>query len=311
MAENVFEAFEKHLQDQDFAWQTQRAYLATLRDFKAWFEGTYDKAFAAVLVTPPDVRSYRAQLQGVRRLAPATVNRQLAALRSYMRWARQAGLLEHDPLEGVKAVKSAALGPRWLGRSEQQALRNAARRAVQLGDLRAGGEVSAPGYIWPRRDYALVVLLLNTGLRLAEVAALTLDDVEIKARSGKVIVRQGKGRKYRETPLNVSARKALRGWLAVRPDDEGDALFLSQKGGALSMRAIASRVAVLAQRAQLEGVSPHTLRHSFAKNLIDAGVSLEKVAALLGHASIAVTQRYITPSRADLQAAAESVAWEG
>jgi integrase/recombinase XerC len=111
-------------------------------------------------------------------------------------------------------------------------------------------------------------------------------------------------------PLNASARRALREWLEVRPADASDALFLSQKGGALSERGVTARVAALAKAAGLDDVSVHVLRHSFAKNLVDAGVGLEKVASLLGHSSVAVTQRYITPSQADLQAATEAVVWE-
>ena len=84
----------------------------------------------------------------------------------------------------------------------------------------------------------------------------------------------GKGRKARDVPLNHDARTVLQAWLDVRPEDTDNALFLSQKGGRLSSRAIAK----FADRAGLDDVSPHTLRHSFAKNLVNADVGLEKVA---------------------------------
>ena len=92
----------------------------------------------------------------------------------------------------------------------------------------------------------------------------------------------------------------------MRPEDTSDALFLSQKGGRLSSRAIAK----FADRAGLDNVSPHTLRHSFAKNLVDADVGLEKVATLLGHESLETTRLYTQPSKADLQVATEKVAWQ-
>jgi integrase/recombinase XerC len=111
-------------------------------------------------------------------------------------------------------------------------------------------------------------------------------------------------------PLNRDVRQALAAWLEVRPEEDTPALFLSQKGGAHSPRAISSRVTQLAEQAGLEDVSPHTLRHSFAKNLVDAGVTLEKVATLLGHESLETTRVYVTPSQADLQAATEKVAWQ-
>ncbi len=315
MADNVesdFEgAFAAWLRDrQDRSAHTVRGYTAALRDFAAWFAQSTGAPLAPAAVTQADVRQYRQYLQTVRRLAPATVNRHLAALRTFARWAQEAGLIVHNPVNGVRRVAQETPGPRWLDRREQGALLRAAQKEVQVGDLRAAGDTTHPAYIWPHRDLALIVLLLNTGLRLAEVAALALADVEVNERSGKVIVRQGKGRKWREVPLNASARKALSAWLEVRPKDQGDALFLSQKGGALSQRGVTARVAALAQAAGLDDVSVHVLRHSFAKNLVDAGVGLEKVASLLGHASIAITQRYITPSQADLQAATEAVAWE-
>ena len=117
------------------------------------------------------------------------------------------------------------------------------------------------------------MLLLNTGLRLGETEALNLNDVGINARSGNVRVRRGKGRRARTVPLNHDARTALQAWLDVQREDASDALFLSQKDGRLSSRAIAK----FADRAGLDNVSPHTLRHSFAKNLVDADVGLEKV----------------------------------
>jgi len=129
-----------------------------------------------------------------------------------------------------------------------------------------------------------------------------------------VLVRQGKGHKARSVPLNKDARGALEEWLGARrevdPDNGHEHLFLSQKGGPLSVRAIGFRVSALAKKANLEDVSPHALRHSFAKNLVNADVGLEKVAMLLGHESLETTRLYITPSEADLQEATERVTWE-
>jgi len=231
-------------------------------------------------------------------------------VRAYARWAKATGLITDNPTKGIKALRQVDTAPRWLSRSEQYKLLRTVREAVQLGNLRAQGQNTAPGYIWPRRDACLITLMLNTGLRLSEVTALTLEDVEINDRSGEVRVRQGKGRQARAVPLNKDCRTVLTTWLAVRPETDSPALWLSQKGGPLSARAISRRVQALAHQAGLEGVSPHTLRHSFAKNLVDAGVGLEKVATLLGHANLNTTRIYITPSQVDLQQATEKVAWE-
>jgi integrase/recombinase XerD len=114
--------------------------------------------------------------------------------------------------------------------------------------------------------------------------------------------------------MNKDARAAVADWLKarahVKDSAESPHLFLSQRGGCLGERAVGFIVTDLAKRAGLEDVSPHTLRHSFAKNLVDAGVGLERVAALLGHSSLETTRIYTAPSEADLQEAVERVAQE-
>jgi site-specific recombinase XerC len=179
------------------------------------------------------------------------------------------------------------------------------RNAVQLAEMKTSQAIFRA-----RRDAAIVALMLHAGLRLAEAAHLALGDVELNERKGKVVVRRGKARKYREVPLNLDARKALEAYLEVRPESEDTHLFLSQKGGALSSRAIQDRIAVYACKAGLEDVTAHTLRHSFAHNLVDAGVSLDRVAVLLGHESLDTTARYTRPEERDLAEAVSRVEWE-
>ena len=310
------ETFVSWLRSQDKSENTVHAYSVAVEQFASWFQQTNGKPLTPEAVTPLDVKEWRGHLLTVRELAPSTVNQYLAGVRSYVRWAKAAGKIEHNPTNGIKMVKQMPSPPRWLERSEQFALLRTAQEAVQLGYLKAQGRLDRPSVIWSRRDHAIIVLLLNTGLRLSEVEALNLNDVEINERSGTVRVRQGKGRKARTVPLNHDARAALQQWLAVRPEksvsdeEKCKALFLSQTGGRLSARSIAYTVEKLADKAGLEDVTPHTLRHSFAKNLVDAGVTLEKVATLLGHENLETTRIYTRPSEADLQAATERVSWE-
>ncbi len=309
MAENLIDSFSTWLQEQDHPNTTVRTYVSVLRKFAAWFERN-GQPLTPTAVTPLDIREYRRYLSETRHREPATVNRHLAALRAFSRWAKATGQARHDPLIGIKGIEEVEHAPHWLTRSEQFRLLRQAQEEIQQGERRAQDDHTAPGYIWAKRDYALVALLLSTGLRLSEIAAATLDDVTINSRSGEFVVRLGKGRKKRTLPLNKSARKALNAWLTVRPESESQALFLSQKGGALSQRAIAAQVSALADRAGLKDVHVHALRHSFAKNLVDAGVGLEKVAQMLGHKNLNTTRIYTTPSQADLQEAAEKIAWE-
>jgi integrase/recombinase XerC len=306
----TLQAFEQWLQTEDKAARTVQAYTQAVAQFASWFRHTNGKPLKPTAITPLDVKAWRERLVAVRELAPSTVNQYLAAVRAYARWAQAAGKIARNPTKGIKMVKTVAAPPRWLTRSEQFALLRAAQEATQLGHLKAQGSLEQPSAIWSRRDEAILVFLLNTGLRLSEIEALNLTDMEINARSGSVRVRRGKGRKARTVPLNHDARTALQAWLDVRPEDASEALFLSQKGGRLSSRAISNVIAKFADRAGLEDVSPHTLRHSFAKNLVDADVGLEKVATLLGHESLETTRLYTQPSKADLQAATDKVAWQ-
>jgi len=304
--------FTNWLQKHDHAPYTIRAYLVAMRDFCAWFQETTREELTPERITPLDVRQYRQHLTTVRRLKASTINNYLAGVRAYAQWAKQTRRAHHDPTEGIKSLRIAPQTPHWLTRSEQYALVRGAREDVQLGDLRAKGNPAHLGAIWPRRDLALVLLFLNTGLRLSEVADLHTNDVDIRDRSGLLQVGSGKGRKARTVPLNKGARNALEAWLKARQglSTQDPCLFLSQKGGRLTPRAIGFRIRTLAKKAHLNDVSPHTLRHSFAKNLVDAGVGLEKVATLLGHESLDTTRLYTIPSKADLQEATERVTWE-
>ena len=134
---------------------------------------------------------------------------------------------------------------------------------------------------------------------MGEAAALRLDALALNGKAAKVIVRSGKGLKYRELPLHKEARQALTAYLQVRPADQGDYLFLGQRGP-LGSRGIQMQLTALGQAAGV-AVTPHMLRHTFATRLLrEAGTDLVTVAALMGHASIATTQIYTQPGEADM-----------
>ncbi|MEW5935678.1 MAG: tyrosine-type recombinase/integrase, partial [Bacillota bacterium] len=126
---------------------------------------------------------------------------------------------------------------------------------------------------------------------------IRVDDVEIRERSGRVRVRHGKG-KYREVPLNVTIRKVLKEYLDSHHRG-GEWLFLNRYGERLGERSAERAVRKYARLAGLDRVTVHTLRHIFCKMLVDAGESLDRVAALAGHASLNTTARYTKPSFTD------------
>jgi len=210
----------------------------------------------------------------------------------------QAGYVRNvrNPVQGVKAVKEAVLAPKWLDKKQRAALLRAVDKEVEDAMRR-----------YPRlrlmylRDAAIVKLILFAGLRVGEIIQLRMSDLVLDERKGSVIVREGKGAKRREVPLNAKARKALLDYLRIRPDVERDDLFLGQRNEGVQSKTIQRAVLRFAKEAGLKNVTPHTLRHSFAKALIDAGVSLEKVATLLGHSNLNTTRIYTTPGEEDLE----------
>ncbi len=153
------------------------------------------------------------------------------------------------------------------------------------------------------RDAAIVKLILFAGLRVGEITQLRMSDVILDERKGSVIVREGKGTKRREIPLNAKARKAILDYLRVRPDVESEHMFLGQRNEAIKSKTVQRSVARFANPIDLRDVTPHVLRHTFAKSLIDRGVSLDKVATLLGHTNLNTTRIYTTPGIQDLEEA--------
>ena len=151
--------------------------------------------------------------------------------------------------------------------------------------------------------------MIKTGLRVSELVDLMLGDVEMAERGGWVIVREGKGGKYREVPLSKEVRVALESYLQKREEDGSQRLFLGQRGP-VNVPGVQYLVAKYAYQARLHDVTPHTLRHTFGKNLVDTGVSLEQVAALLGHESLDTVMIYTKPSHGDLERAVRKAAGE-
>ena len=212
-------------------------------------------------------------------LAPSTIGRRVAAVRSYFRHELLLGLREDNPAAAVVTPRRISKLPRTLSPSESERLIEAANGTM------------------PRalRDRALVELMYGAGLRVSETVGLARTAVDIDARIVRVI---GKGDKERIVPLGRPAAEAVRRYLALgrphldrryRPD-----LFLNARGGALTRAGAFLILRKLAAKAGLEPerVHPHLLRHSFATHLLEGGADLRSVQEMLGHADLSTTERY-------------------
>lgn len=292
----ISQAFVAWLADQDRSEKTITGYLADLERFATWFTQTNGEGLTPERLTPTDVREFRAFLQR-KDAKPATINRALAAIRAFGAWADESGVIQGNPAAKVKAVKKTELAPQWLDKNQVNAL---VRKAEELTQ----NAKTPPGIRQAVRDEAIIKILLNTGLRVSELCALRLGDVDMKTNKGVLVVRQGKGTKRREVPMNKETVQAIQAWRKVRPSEFGDLLFYGARGDALTASGIHRRLADIGSQAKVEA-HPHTLRHTFAKSLVDAGVTLEKVGALLGHSSLNTTRVYVTPGERDLREAVE------
>ena len=293
MGTKVIYQYRDHLARVGKSANTVKAYGHDLAAFAGWLAQTTGEDLNPQAVDSRDIQEYRGYL--VRKgLKPATINRRLKALRRFFTWAKQEGLASESPfevLERVMVKEQKDTAPRWLRRSEQRALLRAVRRSGS------------------KRDLAIVQTFLGTGLRISELAALGVSDLEVTQRQGTLTVRQGKGSKARDIPLDAKTRKALSDYLEERGGSDSQRLFLGQRGS-LNEPGVNYLVTKYAYQAQLEDCTPHTLRHTFAKNLVDAGTPLNQVATLLGHESLDTTKIYIRPSKQDLERAVRRAAGE-
>lgn len=294
----------------DRADRTIARYGGAVRHFLAWYASQEGRPLVPADLTPIALVGYRAALQQT--AAPRTVNTHVCALRSWCAWLAAHGHLEADPAARFRLVgRQEPAAPGGLTPNEVNALARAAGRSRH-----------------PARDTALVQLLLQTGLRLGECAALTWTDIVVGEKAGQVLVRAGKGNKTRQLPLNASARGALAAYagplLGVGPTLKAVAaawprrlagqptpLWRSQKGGRLSASAIWRVIDGLVRDTAARGLvppttSPHTLRHTFAgRYLVAHPGDLVGLAALLGHSTLETTRIYVQPTADQLAARLE------
>lgn len=262
---------------------TARAYAEDLADFSRWFMGTNDRTSVPELVTTVDLREYQSHMLTVRGLKPATVNRRMAAVRAWLRWSKDAGAIQDLP-RFPRRVSEPKGAPKALEKVEEARFLRAVEREGKS------------------RDNALIALLLYAGLRVGEAIRVQCSDIEIRDRKGRVVVRSGKGMKHRKVPLGKDARDMLRPWLSKVTRK----WVFPGYNEHLSARAAQDVIKKYAYLAHLEGVTPHTLRHTFATRLLRAGIDIVVVAALLGHSRLDTTARYTQPGWTDLERAVEN-----
>ena len=278
--------FEADLRRRGAAAKTRRAYAIDVAQFALWC-GAQDLDPAEV--TPRTLRRYAATLSD-RRAVAATVARKLAALRAFYRALREHGQVAQNPADLIPAPKRPRNLPRVLRPDEMAAVLDRIPASTPL----------------ELRDRALFEVAYGSGLRAEELVTLDVAAVDFDAEELRV---EGKGSKTRIVPAGEPALKAVarsleRARPALASGDGEPALFLSKSGRRLSTSDVRRRLRAWTRHAEVQGgVSPHTLRHSFATHLLEGGADLRAIQELLGHASISTTQIYTRVESARLKSA--------
>ncbi len=247
---------------------TVQAYGRDLAEFRAFAGPDFPQG-----VTHHTLRAFLAALRE-KNAARLTIARKLASLRAFYRYLRREGLRADNPLTGVHTPKGERHLPRFLDPGAMLALLAAPSADTLLG----------------LRDRAILETFYSTGIRLSELTGLKPGDLDFAAGLVRVL---GKRRKERIVPIGAPACAALQAYLAVARPEPGRALFRNARGGNLTPRSVERLVdRYIRQVGARPGLSPHSLRHTFATHLLNAGADLRAVQELLGHANLATTQIY-------------------
>jgi integrase/recombinase XerC len=265
----VFLRTEKRYSD-----HTQAAYRRDLKNLQTWLQ--QQKIAHWNEISQDILRRFIAQ-RHARGIHGRSLQRQLSAIRAFFRFLQRANIVRENPAEDIPTPKLEQRLPKSLDIEQLE------RLLLMPGDT--------PLML---RDRAMMELIYSSGLRLAEIAALNMVDLDLQ--NGLVDVKKGKGSKQRLVPVGGKANEAIRRWLKSRTlllKSEEAALFISKRGRRISHRAIQQRVAFWAKKQGLDQhVYPHRLRHAFASHLLESSGDIRAVQELLGHANISTTQVY-------------------
>jgi integrase/recombinase XerC len=288
---NLIDQFIAHLRDErHFSAHTARCYAADLDQFCTFLttrglesqpagNGEFDCDKAVLGVDLDEVRVFMSQLSD-RNYCKSTIARKLATLRSFYKFLARRGHLNENPVAGIRTPKQEKRLPKFLEVEQIERLFSNCDTTTMLG----------------ARDRSILETLYTTGIRVSELVALNIEDVDFSAN---VIHVRGKGKKERVNPIGPGAVRAILHYLDLRrggmqrgAQDES-ALFINKHGQRLSTRSVRRKLDKYLLEAGLDlSVSPHTLRHSFATHMLQRGADLRSVQELLGHQSLSTTQIY-------------------
>lgn len=290
--EHYIDPFVCYLYEEAKDEKTIASYRTTVAHFLKWkqeCEGEY----IIEETRPIDIKEYTSYLKHQCKRKPTTINKYIAALKVFFAFLLSQGLMKDNPMTRIKIEKlehaMSVSETKWLSKEEQDCYIS----YVQL----------EPNEFKRLRNIAIIDLMLFTGLRVHEVAALEIDDIVPKESDIQVIVRDGKYNKYAVVLLVRKHSRNVRKWLKYRKGleksiyKESSQLFVSERSPYLSERGIQKMLTKYEKLANMENITPHRFRHSFCKNLANAGTPIEIIRRLARHDSIQTTAIYVESSQ--------------
>jgi len=286
--------FEDHLLQKGRSDETISAYVSTMKAFGTFYTDYLKKARLQIArLQETDIYTFVDYLKSTRRVALSSLNRSISALHAFSRFLIEKGCHKRDIATGLKSYRL-GLAPEPPRLSTEEV-----RRLVASVDLNGRNG---------QRNHAILQMFLQSGLRLGELTRLSRRDVVIHQTTGRVTVRDEKGRSGRVVPLNQSARSALKGYLRIRGETDGDVpLFVAERGKGISAKTVQYLIKKHLCAIGRSDLSVHDLRHHFAMELYNRTGKLPAVQAVLGHKSVITTARYARSTEKEISEAMDGL----
>jgi site-specific recombinase XerD len=272
--------FQQTLQGKNYSPESLRAYLGDLAQFMAWLKTRRVDWDIPYRIERIDIVVFINHLAG-KKASAVTRKRKLASIRGFLKFCKDNQIIFGNPADTIEGPIREERDPAILLKTEYKAL------------LQVAGDNT--------RDFAIVMLFLQSGLRVSELVKLQLQDVDFASR--EITVRQGKGRKDRVVPLVKQAAAALKVYLAVRDaQPEYDEVFIARNGTSMDVRTVRYRIHKYYKEAGIKKkASVHTLRHTFSTHQIHNGLKLNQLKEVLGHRRMETTYKYVHLDRTNLR----------
>lgn len=286
--------FRDELLRQDKSITTIKHYVNDIDLFGRWREQSYGEAFDPCRVVQREITEYRSHLNTVQSASAATINRRLASLNKFFGWLQASGHTKVNPVAGVKGI--AVIDP-GVHSIDTASLRRLLREVHVHGN---------------KLHVCILEVLCGTAIRVGELCSLSTSDAEVSERKGTLHIRNGKGRASRQIPLNADVRRAVAGWLEVRPVSTSNYLIIGQRGDKMTPSGVWRIVKRYAALAGIPEMTVHQLRHTALTRLVrEFGVDLATCAKISGHRNLRTLMRYCVPTEQDVSNAIEKLALAG